>query len=219
MPRPYIFQAIAEHGRAHGYVSPQASYEARRWYQRTARQIRSVNVNQLMSNTPSRMRARLTPDSVGSMWMFWYDAKHKDTLPYWDRCPLLLPFRVEKDFFLGYNLHYLSPFRRAQVLNALYKVSEKEGDVVRRLSVYYGMLGGLSKYAPLNACIKMYLTSHVQSRFFYIRPEEWDSAVGLPTARFVGAGQNRVWRESARRDTYEVKMQKARHARRKSRRS
>lgn len=132
------------------------------------------------------------------MYMFWYDAKHKDTLPYWDQMPLILPFSFENDRFKGFNLHYLSPYRRSLVLNAIYKISDREPDGYRRLQVSYDMLGQAAKLAWLRPCIKTYLRSHVKSAFFKINPNEWDMVIGLPLARFVGASETKVWRDSAR---------------------
>lgn len=152
-----------------------------------------------MTGTPSRNQMRLTPNDIGHMFLFFYDAKWKDKLPYWDQLPLILPFHVADDHFKAFNLHYLSPYRRAQLLNQLYKISEREPDQVRRLNVSYGMLSMASKLGPLRATVKMYLNSHVRSRFFWIRPQEWDAAVGLPVARFVGASPMKVWRDSAQR--------------------
>lgn len=202
MPKPFIFQQIADRGRTIGFDSPASSYKAKEWFQQTARQVRSVNVNRLMDGTPSRHQMRLRPDDIGHMFMFFYDAKHKDTLPYWDQFPLILPFHVERDHFKGFNLHYLSAYRRAQVLNEMYKISQSDDDPITRLNVSYGMLGSLARLSPLRATVKMYLNSHVKSRFMWIRPEEWDIAIGLPTARFVGASPTKVARDSASRVGY-----------------
>lgn len=198
MARPYVFRELAEKGKVAGFPSPQDSYRARVWFQKHARQVSSVNVNRIIRGTPSH-QSRLAPSDVGTMFMFFYDAKHKDTLPYWDQFPLILPFHVQGDSFKAYNLHYISPYRRAQVLNALYKISERENDEFKRLEVSYGMLGSASKLAWLRPCIKMYLKSNVKSVFAPVFADEWDTAIGLPTARFVGASPMKVWRDSARR--------------------
>lgn len=198
MARPFIFQSIADTGRTLGYINPRDSYKAREWFQKTARQVRSVNVDRLLEGTPSRNQTRLTPGDIGHMFMFWYDAKHKDKLPYWDRFPLCLPFHVARDHFKGFNLHYLSPYRRAQMLNELYKISRGPGTDVQKMQVSYSLLSSVARLSPLRATIKMYLTSNVRSRFFWIRPEEWDIVIGLPLARFVGASPTEVHRKSAR---------------------
>jgi hypothetical protein len=42
------------------------------------------------------------------------------------------------------------------------------------------------------------LTSHVQSKFMYVYPSEWDIALFLPTERFVKARKNQVWMDTKR---------------------
>jgi hypothetical protein len=200
MARPFIFQQIAETGKSLGYNTPRASYQAKEWFQKTARQVRSVNVDRLMTGTPSRHQGKLGAADIGHMFMFFYDAKHKDTLPYWDRFPLILPFHVANDHFKGFNLHYLSPYRRAQMMNELHKISMQPGLTdVQKMQISYQMLTSVARLSPLRNTIKMYLNSNVRSRFFWIRPDEWDVAIGLPTARFVGASATQVHRETARK--------------------
>ena len=56
---------------------------------------------------------------IGNMYIFTYDAKHKDKLPIWDSYPLVFPIQFYKDGFLGINLHYLPPQQRAGLLNEI----------------------------------------------------------------------------------------------------
>ena len=81
--------------------------QSQSWFEQEARLIKSqgrVQAYYLMRTGASQNRPVVTP---GEMYMFYYDAKHKDTLPYWDRFPLVFPFSKVKDGFLGLNLHYL----------------------------------------------------------------------------------------------------------------
>lgn len=199
MAKPFIFQDIAKRGRSQGYT-PQASREAIRWFRQTAKSVRAVNVNRLLDGTPTRLQARVHGGDIGQMFSFFYDPKHKATLPYWDQHPLILPFHVDRDHMKAFNLHYLSPYRRARVLDALYSIAEHDEDgKVTNLPVSYGLLSGLARAGDLRPCVKMYLWNHVKSYFFWVRPEEWDMSIMLPTARFVGATHHKVHRDSARR--------------------
>ena len=56
---------------------------------------------------------------IGKMYLFQYDAKHKDILPYWDRWPLIFPFDNAKGGFYGINLHYLPPGARISLMLSL----------------------------------------------------------------------------------------------------
>ena len=131
--------------------------------------------------------------------MFFYSAKHKDTLPYWDMFPLTFPIQFDGDSMLSINLHYLPLLLRAKLMNALYTVAEEEGNSkIKKLQLSYQILNASARFSAFKPCIKRHLFSHVQSRFFWVRPEEWDMALMLPTARFQKASQEQVWADSER---------------------
>ena len=64
----------------------------------------------------------------GRMYLFFYDAKTKDKLPYWDRFPLIFILEITQDGFTGLNLHYLPPRLRVRFLYELYKYEIQEPD-------------------------------------------------------------------------------------------
>ena len=49
---------------------------------------------------------------IGKMYFFFYDPKHKDKLPIYDKFPLFFPIEIYPDGFLGLKLHYLSTNER-----------------------------------------------------------------------------------------------------------
>jgi hypothetical protein len=132
--------------------------------------------------------------------MYYYDAKHKATLPYFDRFPLVFPFKKVKGGFYGLNMHYLPLPLRAKLMDALYDTaSNTRFDESTRLKISYQMLESAAKYKEFQPCIKRYLTSQVKSRFMYIYPSEWDVALFLPLERFQGASKTQVWSDSKRK--------------------
>jgi hypothetical protein len=142
---------------------------------------------------------------IGRMYLFQYDPKNKATLPYYDRFPLVIPigsgrtsgFAASGGSFLGINLHYLPLPLRAKLMDALYDVSTtKDINEETRLRISYNILQQASKYRFFKPCIKRYLVSHVQTKFFYIEPTEWEMALFLPLDRFVGANKSRIYRDS-----------------------
>lgn len=195
----HLFTTVAKRGRASG-VTKMAVKDAIRWYRDEAKKVRSVNVNRLVHGaSENRTFKRMDKSAIGEMCMFHYDAKLKDTLPYWDQVPLIFVIDdTDAKHFLGINLHYLSPYRRAKLMDALYELAEKEKDQVRRLKISYKILKSASKFAYFKPCVKSYLKTHVRSRFLYVDPKMWDTALLLPTQRFVGASNEKVWRDSNR---------------------
>lgn len=131
---------------------------------------------------------------IGSMFLFQYDAKHKETLPYWDMYPLVFPIEMDSKGFLGLNLHYLPPTLRASLFSSLTRFKAKTPG--KDLAINYQIL---TKYSSLNyfkPCVKRYLYGHVKSKFMYIEPEEWPVAIFLPLQRFQKAGAGKVYADS-----------------------
>jgi hypothetical protein len=133
----------------------------------------------------------------GDMYLFYYDPKHKDTLPYFDRFPLVIPFRKVKGGFYGLNFHYLPPLLRVKLLDRLMVFSNTKGiSESTRLKFKYQLLAGSARFGWAQPCVKMYLNDHVRSRFAKIEPEHWVTAMMLPVERFAKANKEQVWRES-----------------------
>ena len=190
----YIFQKIAKSGKVAG-VDSFAPAKAREWYRNTAKSIGDVNPSRLIADKDS-LTNTLT---IGKMYLFHYDPKHKKTLPYYDTFPLIFPIEMYSDGFLGINLHYISPLLRAKLMDALYTtINNKNNDDTTSLRLSYDILKSASQFKLFQPCLKKYLFSHVKSRYFYIPPNQWDVSIMLPTERFVGAEKSRVFKESQR---------------------
>ena len=165
------------------------------WYQTQVRALSRAKIqpNKLMQNTPD-LTTTLLP---GGLYMFFYDAKLKDKLPYWDEFPLVLPFRRVQDGFYGINLHYLPYPMRLKLLGALHeRAADTKITESTRLKTNWRMLQTLSTIAPVKACVKHYLFEQVQSRFLQIKYPDWVVASLLPVEQFVGATKTKVWQES-----------------------
>tara|TARA_Y100000389_G_C17471232_1_gene531234 strand:+ start:12681 stop:13376 length:696 start_codon:yes stop_codon:yes gene_type:complete len=173
---------------------PARSQASREWYRDQASKVRNVNERGLLRSGGDRLQSR---PLVGNMYLFTYDAKHKDTLPYFDKFPLVFPYKKVKGGFMGINLHYLPLNFRAQLMDALYSTATNEKyDESTRLKLNYQILNGAAKFRYFKPCVKHYLTSQLKSRFFYIYPSEWDVALFMPLERFQGARKSKVFADS-----------------------
>jgi hypothetical protein len=146
-------------------------------------------------------RDRLKSNStIGKMYFYFYDPKTKDTLPYYDRFPLVIPIESYKDGFLGLNLHYIHPKQRLILLDKLSETATNSNfDSKTKLRVSYSYLAGASKAFEATPCIKRYLFTHIQSRFLEISADEWDIAAMLPVETFVGATTSKVYADSRKK--------------------
>jgi hypothetical protein len=191
----YIFQQIANRGRAEGITS-NATTDARNWFRTTAQSVTSVNNDRLMTDKQN-IKPSLVVNDIGKMYMFFYDPKHKDTLPFYDRFPLIFPVDFTRGGFYGINLHYLSPVLRAKLMDNLYTTAnnDKYNDTTK-LKISYQMLKNASKFKYFEPCFKMYLWDHVQGNFLNVQPQNWDTALMLPTEQFKKATKEQVWKDS-----------------------
>ena len=132
----------------------------------------------------------------GKLNMFFYDPKHKKTLPYYDTFPLVLPLETYDDGFLGLNLHYLPIPLRIRLLDGLVDYSNNTAfDETTRLVVNYRRLKNIELIRPT---IHKYLSGHTKSQFRRIDADEFTIATLLPVQRFKKASDKEVWRESRR---------------------
>ena len=130
----------------------------------------------------------------GKLNMFFYDPKHKKTLPYYDTFPLVLPLETYNDGFLGLNLHYLPIPLRIRLLDGLVDYSNNTAfDETTRLVVNYKRLKNIELIRPT---IHKYLSGHTKSQFRRIDADEFTIATLLPVQRFKKATDKEVWRES-----------------------
>jgi len=168
------------------------SNQARAWLQSKVAELRPTRAALM------RDRNKLRESSViGKMYFYFYDPKTKDTMPYYDRFPLVIPIESYNDGFLGLNLHYIAPKYRMTLLDKLsVTASNKTYDERTKLRLNYRYLANASRVFEATPCIKRYLYGHIQSRFLEITADEWDIAALLPMESFVGASTSKVYAES-----------------------
>lgn len=174
---------------------PDSRKKSVQWYQAHVRKLAGATPEKLV--TGANLSTQILP---GHMYMFFYDPKFKDVLPYYDRFPLVLPFRKVPGGFYGINLHYLPYVMRFKLLGALHEfANDAKLPENKKIKISWDLLNSVSTTAPVNACVKHYLNDHVQSRFLRINYTDWLAASQLPVERFVGADKQKVWQDSRKK--------------------
>lgn len=130
---------------------------------------------------------------IGGMFVYGYDPKHKDTLPWYDTLPCVIPIEFYPDGWLGLNLHYLPPILRAKLLDTLMTYRRRAGDDRAYMKLSYGMLKGLAVHPLVAPCIKRYLAGHVTTPVIRIDRMYWDNVALLPLQQFKKARASQVW--------------------------
>ena len=138
-----------------------------------------------------------TRPTWGKMYLFQYQAKWDEKLPYWDMWPLIFPFDYAKNGFYGINLHYLAPNDRTDLMIRLIKAQGGSGNLTERykLRLSYDII---TKFKPAIPCIKRYLFGQVRGTGMYgIGGEDWSYAAALPLQKFQKQSAKYVWNQSA----------------------
>jgi len=146
------------------------------WYRKQVKDMTTPGAKSLIT----RGKATLRP-KYGMMNLFGYDAKHKATLPYYDKFPLIFPIEPAKGGFIGINFHYLPFGARVAFLKQLSQYATDENfDNKTRYNLDWVNNSFYRKTA------KRYLNSQVRTSFLNIPANEMAVAIFLPVARFVG---------------------------------
>lgn len=168
------------------------------WFQQQAKLLAGQGIQplSLIKSDSAKNVSRVTP---GELYLFMYDAKMQDTLPYWDMFPLVFPISRTKDAFIGLNMHYLPYAIRVQLLDKLmdFKSNNKLNETTK-LKMSWDLISGASRYPYVKSCVHKYLINHLQTPMKKIDSADWATAMMLPVERFVGASKQRVWSESTR---------------------
>lgn len=179
----------------------QVQTNSQTWLREQLQNFNNVsNPQALLRNSSNQKENRLVSKlMIGRMYLFYYDPKTKEELPYYDRFPLIFPFNRVDDGFYGINMHYLPHVLRARLMDNLYNLANNtKNDDTTRLRLSYEILNASSRYKYFKPCVKHYLNSHVRSRFLWIPADQWKTALFLPLERFAKASKNKVWQDSRR---------------------
>jgi len=172
------------------------SKEAREWFKTKIKQMGSIN-NRTLLKDPAVVKKRRP--AIGQMYMFFYDPKHRQTLPYYDAFPLTIMVGPAKGGFYGLNLHYLHPTLRAKLMDGLLDtVNNKRYDETTKFKINYQMLNSIKNLKYYKPCFKHYLSAHIESTVTMVESPEWEIAMYLPSEQFRKMNARKVWAESRR---------------------
>jgi len=172
---------------------PAQTKQSRDWFRGQVKGMR-VSGDKILNDPNLEYRTRPAP---GRMYTYYYDPKHKATLPYYDRFPLIIMVGPATKGFYGMNLHYLPIPLRAKFLDQLITITNnKKFDESTRFRASYNFLKSSSSFGAYSPCFKHYLIHKVETEIKFIPADLWEIATFLPTARFKGATARQVHADS-----------------------
>ena len=165
------------------------------WYMRNVQSLvgDSITASNAMKSDIGELTSKI---EVGQMYMYFYDPKWKEELPFYDRFPLVLPFGPAPGGFYGINLHYAHYMVRAKILGELLDYTDKKITNDSKIKMSYDLLNSIRYSKEVKPCIKHYLTAHVQSRYMKVNPIDWKAVIFLPIESFAKVNKQEVFRDS-----------------------
>jgi hypothetical protein len=206
-----IFESLRARVEKSGGLLPQER-RAMYWFQTSRRELMSWQAEHkdetFSAVSSSKFNKQIVPPKtarMGCLYFFLYSPIHKDSLPYYDRFPLVVVLEKDEKGFLGLNLHYL-PYRlRAMFFDMLHsaRLMRTKDPFRTRLMVTYKMLKSVTKYRAFKPCVKRYRYSSMRTALLQVGETEWDIALFLPVEQFAKSTRTNVWGESlaGQRDT------------------
>lgn len=170
--------------------TPKRSFE---WFKTKIQELGNINPKTYVD------KATFTNIRPGNFYLFAYDPKMKDKLPYYDRYPLVIPFNKDESSFIGLNLHYLHPRTRLILLNKLTSFKIPDTNHEHKLLLQWRLISNFAKYPEVAPCVKRYLYSHCKSKFLRIPEDDWIVISQMPTDLFRKDKNTNVWADSRAR--------------------
>lgn len=148
------------------------------WFQKNVRDIRRAP-NTIMKESQSFV----TRFDLGKMYMYMYLPKGAAKLPYYDMFPLTVVLKRYSTGFLGFNMHYIAPRYRVQLMSYLYTVQEDSQEDTK-FNIRYQDVKSVSRLRWAKPCLKQYQYPYINSRIAEIKPEHMDFVTMLPSQMF-----------------------------------
>lgn len=172
------------------------------WYRRKINDLGGnspIAKTDLFKTTKDQQVTRFLP---GCMYMFRYDPKFKEELPYYDVFPCSLMFGMEGGLVRGINWHYLPYIVRGRLFDKLWQVAmvyRNNQQQCKRIT--WKLLSNVSRFPEVRPAIKSYLYSHIKSKLIKIDIDDWKTAMLLPVESFAKKSMTYVNQKS----TQEIK--------------
>lgn len=148
----------------------------------------------LFKTTKDKQTTQILP---GAMYMYKYDPKTKDDLPFYDGFPLVIVIGLTATGWTALNLHYISYAVRAKLFEKLWLIASKyKNNKQQVLRLNWKLLSNVARFPEVRPCVKQYLYSHVQSRMIKIDVQDWKTAMLLPVETFYKKSFSYVARNS-----------------------
>ena len=151
------------------------------WFNEKVKEL--ISISESPSELLTKWERRANKVQLYRFNMFFYDAKTKKTLPYFDMFPLVFPLRRLGNSFTGINAHYLPPAFREDFFNIYNRFAVN--DEFDETTLYRMTWSKISRFKIMRPLIRKYSLTNIKSRFLVLNADEVPTALALPLARLV----------------------------------
>lgn len=157
--------------------------ELTEWINTKAKDLTAGHVQKKLLHSE---RAAGSP-TIGNLYFYKYDPKHKDKLSIYDRYPMTFPIKMYGNGFLGLNMHYLPMGARRSFVQRVndYRASSPEARIDVNQELFNELTRTKRIYDMVPGTVHRYLYKQMKSRFITILPEEYEMAVQLRIDEWV----------------------------------
>ena len=175
------------------------SPKATEWLRKNLTNIGTVNPLSIINT--SGTEGSIVQFTPGKLYLFGYNPKTKNELPYYDSFPMILLLDYTENGFIGLNFHYLYPIDRQMFFNKLVRYVndtkfDKNPDAYLNVSYANIKIAKNSYYKPT---IKRYYYKNIVTKITEIPPIYWKFMLFLPLERSQKEVKESVWKESRRK--------------------
>ena len=175
------------------------SPKATEWLRKNLTNIGTVNPLSIINT--SGTEGSIVQFTPGKLYLFGYNPKTKNELPYYDSFPMILLLDYTENGFIGLNFHYLYQIDRQMFFNKLVRYVndtkfDKNPDAYLNVSYANIKIAKNSYYKPT---IKRYYYKNIVTKITEIPPIYWKFMLFLPLERFQKEVKESVWKESRRK--------------------
>lgn len=178
-----------------------------KWFARRVSRDLQISKDRVFQQFKEAFRKRTFKDVgiVGRMFLFKYDAKHKETLPVWDANPLVFFFGTFVGdgvygengvlFLQGINVHYLPPALRLILFTNLLKMNTDTGLREKsKLKLSWQILKSFQASEYAKHAVKTYRADHIRSQLIEINPRFWEIVLFLQIQSWQKGSNSLAWK-------------------------
>jgi hypothetical protein len=136
----------------------------------------------------------------GKFYLYRYDPKTKEDMPYYDIMPLVLITEITEDGWYGINFHYMPPSVRLRIMEGFFgTLNDSKLSDNMRLKINWKravtISQAVSAHKYLRHSIKRYLVKQIRSPLIELEPQYWPMVIFLPLSRFKKEKASKVWKD------------------------